>query len=311
MSIFTTITDPEQRQDPYLEAIDNYLDFADEVVVIDGSEEFEKGLLVGKNIKWIGSNWSKEFDWDFIGKQFTRGYLSCTGDWVMRMDIDYFLHPDDFEDIIEFLKNCDAPAAMMPKKQFLLADRYRVKSLVPVAYNKGKYGDRIKLDSGGDLCQPSLDGKELNKEMLPIISRKEYIIVGDDVTKKQQRKRLPKEYKREGNVVQYMNRGIHLWNYECLLRTKKVEAREFHRFAKAWKRTFGNDPLGAESEEKALEKFLDMQLGRFKNDGWATIKLKEHPKYIQETIKKLTKEQFGYSLWNHTEPANYFKDLDE
>jgi len=37
ISIFTTITDPEARQDPYLEAIENYLDFADEVVVVDGN----------------------------------------------------------------------------------------------------------------------------------------------------------------------------------------------------------------------------------------------------------------------------------
>jgi len=36
ISIFTTITNPEENQYPYLEAIASYLALADEVVIVDG-----------------------------------------------------------------------------------------------------------------------------------------------------------------------------------------------------------------------------------------------------------------------------------
>jgi glycosyltransferase involved in cell wall biosynthesis len=312
ISIFTSITNPEQRQDAWKEAIGCYLDFADEVVVIDGSDHpgLQNATYNGLNI-WkkqpiiIKHRWPEEFDWTFIGQQFQRGYDACTGDWVLRMDIDYLIHENDFEDIRKFLDNCTAPVACMPKKQFLLADEYRVKSLIPIAFNKKKYGDRIKLDSGGDLCQPSLDEIEVDKEKMPIISRKVPVVV-TGASKGQIQKRLPNVQEEDG-VLYMMDKGIHIWNYECILRTKEVEAREFHRFAKAWERTFRRDSLGAESEDKALQKFLDMQLGRYKAGGWAKCLLEDHPKYMQEKIKDLTENQFGHSLWGNTDCASYFK----
>ena len=73
ISIFTTMTNPEKRMDPWKEALECYNFFADEVVV-------------------VGDDWPTEFSWDHIGKTFQKGYDKCTSDWVMRMDIDYFLH---------------------------------------------------------------------------------------------------------------------------------------------------------------------------------------------------------------------------
>ena len=313
LSIFTTISNPIERQDPFYEALENYLDFADEVVIVDGAFNYkfdEKVTLLNiennHRIKHIHYEWPQEFLWDFIGQQFQRGYDACTGDFVLRADCDYFFSENDFEEIRQFLDNCDAPAATMPKRQFLLADRSRVKSRVPIAFNKGKYGDRIKLDSGGDLCQPSLDGEELKVDDLPEISRRELVMVSEGVTQKQLDARLPGAKVGESHTFVQV-RGICFWNYECLLRTKDVEAKEYHRFAKAWKKTFSDDPMGAESEEEALEKFLEMQLGRFNRSGWETCELQDHPKVIQETIKNLKPEQFGYSLWGNTEKASYFK----
>ena len=316
ISIFTTIgggnLSPSERQDLYLEALESYLDFADEVVLVIGDDEnnreWIKNLPKDDKLKFIYKYWASEFDWKRIGKQFQFGYENCTGNYVIRADGDYFFHQDDFEDIRTFLEGCDAPAALMAKKQILRVDKFRVKSLVPIALNKGKYGDRIKLDKGGDLCQPSLDGKELDGDKLPIISRKEPVVISGEVDERQLEKRLPSNIRHyEGDMLYTMNRGIHFWNYECILRTKDVQAKEFHRFAKAWQRTFGDDPLGAESEIKALERFLEMQLGRFRRGGWTDLELNEHPKYIQETIKNLKPEQFGYSLWGNVEKAKYFR----
>jgi len=322
LSIFLTVSNPIERQDPFYEAMSNYFDFADEVIVVNGNESdckiIEKnkpilnyrnddGGLAGKEI-WYP--WPQDFSWDFIGQQFQRGYDACMGDWVIRADCDYFFHENDFEEIRQFLENCDAPVATMPKRQFLLADRSRVKSRVPIAFNKGKYGNRIKLDSGGDLCQPSLDGKELKPDDLPEISKRELVMISEGVTQKQLDARLPGAKRGESHTFIQV-RGIPFWNYECLLRTKEVEAREFHRFAKAWKKTFGTDPMGADSEEEALKKFLEMQLGRFNSNPGQMTHLDDHPKVMQETIKNLKPENFGYSLWGNVEKAIYFGGKNE
>jgi len=317
ISIFTTISDPIGRQDLYLEAIKNYLDFADEVIIIIGDHLRKDNSGLGEHMPiWFPKyddklrmsfyEWPKEFSWEFIGQQFQRGYDFCTGDWVLRMDIDYFIHEEDFETIREFLKNCKAPAAKVSKKQFLLVDRYRIKSLLPIAFNKGMYGDRIKLDSGGDLCQPSLDGKELPFDKIPTIMKPEIVTVSDNVTSGQRERRLPKSFEKDG-VIYSLSQPLPIWNYECILRTKDVEVKEFARFARAWKRKFKSDRWGAESEEAAMKKFMEMQLGRFRGNKWEKIILEAHPKYIQETIKNLRSDQFGYSLWGNEKPAEYFK----
>ena len=311
ISIFVTLQSPDKRQDPYIEAINNYLDFADEVVAVIGDDEnnreWMKNLPVDNKLKFVYKIWENEFEWKRIGEQFQFGYDNCDGDFILRCDADYFFHENDFEEIKQFLEKCDAPAATMPKRQFLLADRSRVKSRVPIAFNKGKYGNRIKLDSGGDLCQPSLDGKELKPDDLPEISKRELVMVSEGVTQEQLDARLPGAKVGESHTF-VQKRGIPFWNYECILRTKEVEAREFHRFAKAWKKTFGTDPMGADSEEEALKRFTEMNLGRFNNSPGQITLLDDHPKYMIETIKNLRPEQFGYSLWENTEPATYYKE---
>ena len=65
------MTDPESRRDPWKEAIECYEDLADEIVI-------------------TGENWKYDFSWEEIGKFFQDGFDKATGDWVLRMDLDYF-----------------------------------------------------------------------------------------------------------------------------------------------------------------------------------------------------------------------------
>ena len=54
LSIFTTMTNPDDRNDPWKEALNCYEELADEVIV-------------------VGKNWPYEFSWDEIGKTFQEG----------------------------------------------------------------------------------------------------------------------------------------------------------------------------------------------------------------------------------------------
>ena len=53
----------------------------------------------------VGEDWPIEFDCGIFNKIYQNGFNQCSTDWVMRMDLDYFIHEDDFEKIRFYLKN--------------------------------------------------------------------------------------------------------------------------------------------------------------------------------------------------------------
>ena len=57
LSIFTSMTNPEQRKDPWKEATKCYEDFADELTI-------------------VGKNWPEEFSFDYIGQVFQESFQS-------------------------------------------------------------------------------------------------------------------------------------------------------------------------------------------------------------------------------------------
>ena len=84
-------------------------DFADEVIV-------------------TGQDWPYEFSWDYIGKTFNEGFKKAKGDWVFRMDIDYFLHEKDIKEVKQVLtKYNEYPAVCFPQYQFFLPNRFQLK----------------------------------------------------------------------------------------------------------------------------------------------------------------------------------------
>lgn len=121
--------------------------------------------------------------------------------------------------------------------------------------NKRDYGDRIKFNSGGDLCQPSLDGKELKP---------------DDVPQSE----------------------VAIYNYEKMLKTQRQIEDDVKRMARAWTRHFGDEKLG--NNQTAYQEWLKMVIGRFSKPQ-KHIPLSNHPKYVQETIKNLKAGQWGYN----------------
>lgn len=256
ISIFTTCTNPAERGDTYREAMKCYRDLADEVVAVHGDQD--AGMFIDDHII-IESAWPKEFNWPFIGQQFQRGYEACTGDWVIHADLDFIFHENDYAEIRKVLEeNNDQPAVTFLKRQFILPDRFNLKSRLVVAVNKGKFGDRIKFNSGGDLCQPSLDGNYIEPGTVPDIK-------------------------------------IAIWNYEKILKTKAQIMDDVGRMERAYKRHFGITQYGSDgTDEDAYNKWYEAQVGKF-NKPSEKVKLEDHPKVMQETIKNLKPEQFGYN----------------
>ena len=124
LSIFTTVSDPHRRGDNAKDALACYKDLADEVVVVNGGMTH----LFDEDIKEIKHIWNREFSWDFIGKQFTRGYKASNGEWVIHADSDFIFHESVVDNIRKALEaNPDAPAVSSYKWQFILPDRDNLK----------------------------------------------------------------------------------------------------------------------------------------------------------------------------------------
>ncbi len=268
VGIFTTITNPAQRGDAYKEALACYEDFADELVVVNGGDTvlYDRVLADKKDLM---SHWPAEFSWDFIGKQFQKGYEAMTTDFVIHMDIDFLFHQKDFAKIRQALKDYpNSPAVSFYKWQFILPDRYNLKSRLAIAVNKRVYGDRIKFNGGGDLCQPTLDGNDLELNSLP-------------------------------------QAGIPFYNYEKLTKTKEQIMDDVGRMDRAFEKRFKKYLYSdTGKDEDAYEGWYRMVKGRASKPH-KKIQLEDHPKYIQETIRNLKPNQFGYNGFGLIEEGVY------
>ena len=241
LSICTTYTNPEERMDPWVEALQCYNELADEVVR-------------------SGESWPSEFSWDYIGKMFNESFQKATGDWVIRMDLDYFFHEKDFLNLRKYLaKNFNQPAVAFPKCQFFTPDRYSIKSNIVIAYNK-KYFPKIKLNGGGDLCLPTIDGIEIKPKDVPISK-------------------------------------IKLWNYDCMFKTKEIIKHDRARFARAWFSYFGDwGEEDGSDPELAFKTWFTMIEERYRKHN-KKISIDKHPKFILNKIRNLNQDQFGYNAF--------------
>lgn len=260
ISICTTMTNPEARKDPWKEALECYKDLADEVII-------------------TGEDWKYDFSWDDIGKFFQEGFNKASGDWVLRMDLDYFFRKNDFIKIKNFLDtNKNEPAVAFPQYQIFSHDRYQLKTKLCIALNKKNFPN-IKLNGGGDLCQPTLNGKQVKHSSSPV-------------------SRVP------------------LFQYDSVFRTKDIIAEDRARFARAWYKYFKNyGDRGGASNEEAFNAWFTMVKQRYNFHIWK-LKLTDHPTYIRDRLSDIQPDQFGYDVFGlkktvKRKPIHYYKGLKQ
>lgn len=209
ISIFTTITNPDYWQYAWKEALDCYGAFADEVIVVDGKDD-----------------WPYEWHWSELPKHIQKGFEQCTGDVAIKMDIDYLLHDIDFDrlklHLIDFWES-DLKVAAGVKLTILNKNKGYQKARLPIIVNM-KYKDEIAW---------GIDDTRKTDWCFPIL--KEY----QDEFAVWHGKTINPVY----------DTGINIYNYDYFFRTEEKAKEAFWRFSKAWNRATGDWSWGKTEEE--------------------------------------------------------------
>jgi len=275
ISVITTITNPEKRQDKWIEALNCYRDLADEVVMVDGSEAEHYPIYLDEiskeTVKFVYLRWPYEWNWVELPRHLNAGLDKCTGDWVIRLDIDQFIHEDDFEVARAALRRCpdDCDVVTFQKMSMTYGKKYYQKGGQPIAFKRKNYIKfGLNLDKKTDLCFPVrvTEHREIDGYKLPI-----------------------------GHQLKEFKGGVKYLNYDYFFKTKDFTKKEFFRFSRAYHRYFKKWTFGR-TERKAFDVFLKMMKGRHDRSPY-TYELKDHPKHIREAVRNLTKDQFGLNAW--------------
>jgi len=90
------------------------------------------------------------------------------------------------------------------------------------------------------------------------------------------------------------NVNIPIYQYDSMFRTKKLIALDRSRFASAWFKYFGEyGDRGGSNPDIAYEYWYNNIKKKF-SFHTNKINIDNHPKYIKEKLKNLSKDQFGF-----------------
>lgn len=301
ISIFTTITNPERWQYPYLEALRSFLDVADEVVVVDGGSDdgsiekikkefwpaFEGGYAQSDypenqkpRMKIVNMPWPWEYSQAEFPKHLNAGLEACTGDWAIKCDIDYVFHENQINDLQVRLRGYNDEkwlAGSLDKFSVLNKSRGFRKAKLPFAIHTAVSGTAVKFGIQSDV-DPALDDW-----CYPIVQ------MNGKVTDEG----VPIGISLPVGAVKPLD--IQVWNYDYFFRTEEMAMQFFQRTSRAWRKSVNNN--WGSTDELAWLTFIDMVKQRVARPNLIPLELQSHPKYIRDKVAALTPEQFGYENW--------------
>lgn len=295
ISAFTTTFNSIKNDYPFIESIKSFLPILDELIVVDGGstdgtiEAIE--ALNDNRIKIIcdeDTKWEEDWCYTRMGKNFDRGFQECTGDWIMKFDIDYIAGDKGIHKVRgEFEKALDNKVLTIgfTRLNFILIDRYFVKSKKTLAVNMVECKSRnIPVHYGLDIEKWGYGYEFIGSE-----TQENGIHFGSLLC--------------SGNKSVITSLLVFNYDYSLYTEENAKQIREKH--------------FNAVQKFKNLEfKNIDIQKA-FKNmrnkDAWGdcifnckrnlkrpqfNINLEGHPEVIQDRIKKLTPEHQGFNCWN-------------
>lgn len=267
ISIVTTITNPDKRQDRWREAINCYLDLADEVIVVDGGDESEiltinyakwVSLHDNKKLKILSLPWPQDWNWIELPKHLNAGLDAATGDWVINLDIDRLMHKSDFLRLREHLEIETKPVVNISKITVVTPFKSFEKGQIPLCVNKGDYPDvgfGLASDMDTDLCYPikkqtTYWEADFGSYELPV-----------------------------GKLYKGTNSGIKFYNYDYFFKTKKAALYQFEQSGRAYQRFFRSKPFGRDTFEQLRIEY-----------GWKAnrvMTINDHPEYIRGAVQEV------------------------
>ena len=280
IGIHVSVTNPEKNRFPWKEAIQSYLNFADEVIVVDGASndgslekllEWEKRE---KKLKVIISEWPKgDFDYSEFPKHLNIGYKTLSTDWKIKVDVDYVIHEDTYVRWRKNLSLCPKNRNLTSYGKLQITNREKMYFKVNVPFciranDNIAYGKVLDKDKGDWAYPIYWDGK-LKDNGVPVgleIPASDAFIL-----------------------------GVNVWNYNYFFRTKEEIMNYFWRYAKAYNK-YHKDKFG-ETKEQAFLKFLSIERGRIKKVQFYDIEIKDHPKVMHGILENLQSNQYGFNNW--------------
>jgi len=278
ISAHVNITNPEKMGYPYLESIKSFANFCDEVIVVDGGStdgSLEKIKEIPK-VKIIeGKKWGYDFEWKTMPKNLQIGLEACQGKWVIKFDIDYIFHEKDVKQFKEELAKCHLVAAELEKFNSVLVNKFFSKNFYPFILNRKDFknaGYGFGRAVGGAYGASFLFPIVINNRMKDGLNSGEFIRMGN---------------------MRIHRLKIPMYCYDFTFMTKEQVIDQRYRFENSLARHLGRKEM---SKEYVFKKFKKMMKARYKLCK-KEMKLEDHPVVIQEKVKNITPDMFGYNGW--------------
>jgi hypothetical protein len=269
LSIIVITANPTEKQYAWKEALASYSDLADEIIIVDGGKE---KLEIPSNARLIHIPDPEVWNWAEHPKRLNVGLLEATGDWIIKVDIDWIFHENDMKRIKQKLAWLNTPIASFQKKTVYPFMKYLEKGTIPIAINKK---DRDQIRFGKDL-------KEYSDLTYPIWWKGEMDSFGVPIG----RLIKPMDWGKTGQTV---------WNFDYTFKTIDIAKKLFLRGSQSHKVYFGETSWG-NNEEEAFNVFIKNMKGKIKR-SFDIKDLQVLPKYIRNRIENIKPEEFGLNGW--------------
>jgi len=266
ISGFVIMSEPERLCYPYLESVKSFLPLCDEIIVVYNilfqDEALEKLKNLDPKVKVISGLFDYDrFGWASQGIMRTNGYYASTGDIVLMFDADGILHEKDIEKARKELTDFYNGDRVFG---FWMKHRFNQRETwIRQAKHSGFY-NKNKLGNSFNFY----GGNKLATPNWGI---------------------LPKEQDRGQQL------DIYIYGYE-----RCWDNREIFDYKLAKRRVMQASVGKVLSEEEYIKEFLEERQVKCKNEG-QYMPIEEQPKIIQDKLRAITPEQFGYSLFQEGE----------
>jgi len=257
------MSEPGKLCYPYLESVKSFMPLCDEIIVVfnylkEDDEALEKLKSLGDKVKVIYGLFDYErFGWASQGIMRTNGYYACNGDIVIMFDADGILHENDVE---------------------------KAKQVFDDIYNKQiAYGFFMKhrIFKPDILIRQCKHSGWFNKSILG--NNFNFYGMGGNYAPNWEM--LPKEQIRGQQL------DLWVWGYERCFDTKEVFKHKLKM-----RRIMEGSVNKVPDEKEYIKNYLDEVQKRISGDK-RFAQIEDHPKIIQDKLRNITKDQFGYDLF--------------